>query len=90
MLRTLIWPLAFAAMNDAGAAAFADLSYGTALPGVEELDACFVARDHNDRRSLMSISRMSRGLDQSAVVPIVASAPLLLLRTSANLYASCL
>ena len=28
-------------------AAFADLSYGTALPDVEELDACFVARDHN-------------------------------------------
>ena len=33
--------------DDAGAAAFADLSYGTALPDVEELDACFVARDHN-------------------------------------------
>jgi hypothetical protein len=56
---------------------------------IDELEACFVVIDSAGQSWPMSISRRSRGLDQSAVVPIVASAPLLLLRTSANLYASC-
>src|SRR4029077_16857587 len=43
MLRTLIWPLAFAAMNDAGAAAF---GAGPHVKSVSDVAATAIVTDH--------------------------------------------
>jgi hypothetical protein len=120
VLRTLIWPLAFAAMTmpepphsrtcpterPCPTCCFpppwlgirsASCLGGTALraAAIRRAKVGYEQIQRQNKMALsathaLSISRMSRGLDQSAMVPIVASAPLLLLRTSANLYASCL